>query len=93
VHLLVIKQRVYEQAKLAAAAPPDAPGAARPLRQRDVTGAGTLLKMHEEAFRQHGGVPEESLYDRMKTVWVEVDDRGEIRATAPRNLNCSIKFC
>ena len=39
---------------------------------------GTLLKMHEEAFRQLGGVPEEILYDRMKTVWVEVDDRGEI---------------
>ena len=30
---------------------------------------GTLLKMHEEAFRQLGGVPEEILYDRMKTVW------------------------
>jgi len=39
---------------------------------------GTLLKMHEEAFRQLGGVPEEILYDRMKTVWVEIDDRGEI---------------
>ena len=25
---------------------------------------GTLLKMHEEAFRQLGGVPEEILYDR-----------------------------
>jgi transposase len=39
---------------------------------------GTLLKMHEEAFRQLGGVPEEILYDRMKTVWVEIDDRGEV---------------
>lgn len=29
---------------------------------------GTLLRMHEEAFRQMGGVPEEILYDRMKTV-------------------------
>jgi transposase len=38
----------------------------------------TLLKMHEDAFRQLGGVPEEILYDRMKTVWVEVDDRGEV---------------
>ncbi|MFN7932750.1 MAG: hypothetical protein U0R19_05445 [Bryobacteraceae bacterium] len=27
---------------------------------------GTLLRMHEEAFRQLGGVPEEILYDRMK---------------------------
>jgi transposase len=39
---------------------------------------GTLLRLHEEAFRQLGGVPEEILYDRMKTVWVTVDDRGEI---------------
>jgi len=39
---------------------------------------GTLLKMHEEAFRQLGGVPEEILYDRMKTVWLEVDERGEV---------------
>jgi hypothetical protein len=39
---------------------------------------GTLLRMHEEAFRQLGGVPEEILYDRMKTVWLDIDDRGEI---------------
>ena len=39
---------------------------------------GTLLRMHEEAFRQLGGVPEEILYDRMKTVWIGIDDRGEI---------------
>lgn len=39
---------------------------------------GTLLKLHEEAFRQLGGVPEEILYDRMKTVWLETDERGEI---------------
>jgi hypothetical protein len=39
---------------------------------------GTLLRMHEEAFRQLGGVPEEILYDRMKTVWQEIDDRGEV---------------
>jgi transposase len=39
---------------------------------------GTLLRMHEEAFRQMGGVPEEILYDRMKTVWISVDDRGEV---------------
>ena len=38
---------------------------------------GTLLRMHEEAFRQLGGVPEEILYDRMKTVWTGTDDRGE----------------
>ena len=29
---------------------------------------GTLLRMHEEAFRQIGGVPEEILYDRMNGV-------------------------
>jgi transposase len=39
---------------------------------------GTLLRMHEEAFRQMGGVPEEILYDRMKTVWLGNDERGEI---------------
>lgn len=38
---------------------------------------GTLLRLHEEAFRQLGGVPEEILYDRMKTVWLETDERGE----------------
>lgn len=39
---------------------------------------GTLLRMHEEAFRQLGGVPREILYDRMKTVWQGADERGEI---------------
>lgn len=39
----------------------------------------TLLRMHEEAFRQLGGVPEEILYDRMKTVVVDTDERGETR--------------
>jgi transposase len=39
---------------------------------------GTLLRMHEEAFRQLGGIPEEILYDRMKTVWLGTDQRGEI---------------
>jgi len=39
---------------------------------------GTLLRMHEEAFRQLGGVPEEILYDRMKTVWTEINERGEV---------------
>ncbi len=39
----------------------------------------TLLALHEEAFRQLGGVPREILYDRMKTVFVDLDERGEIR--------------
>jgi transposase len=39
---------------------------------------GTLPRMHEEAFRQLGGVPRELLYDRMKTVWQGTDERGEI---------------
>ncbi len=39
---------------------------------------GTLMRLHEEAFRQLGGVPEEILYDRMKTVWLGTDERGEI---------------
>jgi hypothetical protein len=39
---------------------------------------GTLLRLHEEAFRQLGGVPEEILYDRMRTIWQDTDERGEI---------------
>ncbi len=39
---------------------------------------GTLLRMHESAFQQWGCVPEEILYDRMKTVWTGTDERGEI---------------
>ena len=44
----------------------------------------TLLRMHEAAFAQLGGVPEEILYDNMKTVVLRtltegVDERGEIR--------------
>lgn len=39
----------------------------------------TLLRMYEEAFRQFGGVPREILYDRMKTVVLDVDERGETR--------------
>ena len=39
---------------------------------------GTLLRMHETAFEDWGGVPEEILYDRMKTVWTGTDERGEI---------------
>jgi len=34
--------------------------------------------MHEAAFREWGAVPEEILYDRMKTVWLGNDERGEI---------------
>ena len=39
---------------------------------------GTLLRMHESAFREWGAVPDEILYDRMKTVWTGIDERGEI---------------
>jgi transposase len=39
---------------------------------------GTLLRMHESAFYAWGAVPDEILYDRMKTVWTGVDERGEI---------------
>jgi transposase len=39
---------------------------------------GTLLRPHEEVFRQLGGVPREILYARMKTVWQGTDERGEI---------------
>jgi transposase len=39
---------------------------------------GTLLRMHEAAFRDWGAIPEEILYDRMKTVWPGSDERAEI---------------
>ena len=39
---------------------------------------GTLLRMHEAAFREWGAVPQEILYDRMRTVWTGTDERGEI---------------
>ena len=39
----------------------------------------TLLALHEAAFAALGGVPREILYDRMKTVVLGLDDRGEIR--------------
>lgn len=44
----------------------------------------TLIQMHERAFAELGGVPEEILYDNMKTVVIRTltvgtDDRGEIR--------------
>jgi transposase len=42
------------------------------------TKLGTLLRMHERAFEQWQGVPEELLYDRMKTIWTGTDERGEI---------------
>jgi len=45
---------------------------------------GTLLRMHEAAFREWGAVPEEILYDRMKTVWLGSDERGEIMSTRRR---------
>jgi len=39
---------------------------------------GTLLRMHEAAFNEWGSVPEEILYDRMRTIWTGTDERGEI---------------
>ena len=39
---------------------------------------GTLLRLHEAAFQQIGGVPEQILYDRMNTLWLGTDERGEI---------------
>jgi len=39
----------------------------------------TFLRLHEEAFRSLGGVPHEILYDRVKTVVLGTDERGEIK--------------
>jgi transposase len=35
---------------------------------------GTLLRMHEAAFREWGAVPQEILFDRMRTVWTGTDE-------------------
>ena len=40
---------------------------------------GTLLRLHEKAFHELGGIPQEILYDRMKTVCLGTDERGEVR--------------
>ena len=40
---------------------------------------GTLLRLHEEAFRQLRGVPREILYDNMKTVALGRDERDEVQ--------------
>ncbi len=40
---------------------------------------GTLLTLHEAAFAALGGVPREILYDRMKTVVLGTDARGEVQ--------------
>jgi transposase len=39
----------------------------------------TFLRMHERAFAQLGGVPREILYDRVKTVVLGTDERGEVK--------------
>lgn len=36
-----------------------------------------FLGCHEQAFHYLGGVPEEILYDRVKTVWLHDDDHGD----------------
>lgn len=65
---------------------------------------GTLLRMHKSAFYEWGAVPDEILYDRMKTVWTGIDERGEppylngapmeIEGSLPlgilENLDCSV---
>lgn len=41
------------------------------------TKIATLLRLHEAAFAELGGVPREILYDRMRTVILGTDERGE----------------
>lgn len=41
------------------------------------TKVATLLRLHEAAFAELGGVPREILYDRMRTVVQGTDERGE----------------
>ena len=40
---------------------------------------GTFLALHEAAFEDLGGIPKEILYDRVKTVVLGTDERGEVR--------------
>jgi len=40
---------------------------------------GTLLRLHEEAFRQLGGVAQEILYDNMKTLALGRDEHDEVQ--------------
>jgi transposase len=39
----------------------------------------TLLRMHETAFEELGGIPQEILYDNMKTVVLGRNERGEVQ--------------
>lgn len=39
----------------------------------------TFLRLHEAAFEALGGIPEEILYDHIKTVVLGTDERGEVR--------------
>lgn len=39
----------------------------------------SLLRQHEEAFQYLGGVPDEMLYDHIKTIVLGTDARGEVR--------------
>jgi transposase len=43
------------------------------------TRIATLLRLHEAAFAELGGIPREILYDRMKTVVLGTDERGETK--------------
>lgn len=43
------------------------------------TRIATLLRLHEAAFAELGGIPREILYDRMKTVVLGMDERGETK--------------
>lgn len=43
----------------------------------DTQALPAFLLCHEQAFHYLGGVPEEILYDRTKTVWLRDDQRGD----------------
>jgi len=52
----------------------------------EIQALASFLSCHELAFHYFGGVPEQILYDRTKTVWLRDDDRGE-RVFHPRLLD------
>ena len=49
-----------------------------------------LTRLHEEAFRQIGGVPQQILYDRMKTMIEGADERGETQWNRALSACCSL---
>jgi hypothetical protein len=51
-----------------------------------------LLRMHQAAFHEWGAVPEEILYDRMRTIWAGTDDVARLYGTRSPRLRALLGF-